>query len=95
MNHPESSETNAEKLNRLEAKIDRVTGLIEGAGSDAPGLMARLSMVERVLFGKEKQDEGLVYKVGVLWRVHVWVLCTLSAAGGFVLREVIRLIWHV
>lgn len=90
-----SSETNADKLNRLESKVERILVMIEGTGEDAPGLMARLSLVERILFGKEHQDEGMVYRVSVLWRLHVWVLCTLSAAGGFVLREIIRLIWKV
>lgn len=89
------NETNADKLNRLESKVERIIVMIEGTGEDAPGLMARLSLVERILYGKEHQDEGLVYRVGVLWRLHVWVLCTLSAAGGFVLREIIRLIWKV
>lgn len=94
MNH-DLQESNAEKLNRLESKVDRVTGLIEGSGADAPGLMARLSLVERVLFGKERQEEGMVYRVGILWRMSTWVLCTLSALAGFALREGIRLIWHV
>lgn len=89
------SESNAEKLVRLDAKVERLLVIIEGTGSDSPGLTARLSLVERVLFGKEHQDEGIVYKVGVLWRVQVWVLCTLSAAAGFMLREAVRLIWHV
>lgn len=89
------SEGNAQKLTLLDSKVQRILVIIEGTGEDAPGLMARLSLVERVLFGKERQDEGLVYKVGVLWRVQVWVLCTLSAAAGFVLRELVRLIWHV
>lgn len=85
----------SEKLARLDAKVERILVMIEGTGEDAPGLMARLSLVERILYGKDHRDEGLVYRVGVLWRVHVWVLCTLSAAGGFVLREIIRLIWKV
>ena len=89
------SESNARKLVQLDQKIERILVIIEGTGEDAPGLMARISMVERVLFGREKQDEGLVYKVGVLWRMHVWLLCALSAAGGFVMREIIRVIWHV
>lgn len=89
------SESNAQKLTLLDGKVQRILVIIEGTGEDAPGLMARLSLVERVLFGKENQDQGLVYKVGVLWRVHVWILCSLSAALGFALRELIRLIWHV
>lgn len=95
MNHNEPPDTNADKLVRLDAKVERLLVIVEGTGEDAPGLMARLSLVERVLFGKEHQDEGIVYKVGVLWRVQVWVLCTLSGAAGFVLREIVRLIWKV
>jgi hypothetical protein len=39
----------------------------------------------RTLFGLmngEKGGLGLLQKVEIMWRAHVWVLCTLSAASG-------------
>lgn len=87
-------EENAEKLTRLEKSVGRIIHILEGEGDSAPGLMARLSILERVLWGKNNQD-GIVQKVNILWRMHVWVLCTLSGLAGFALREIVRLIWKV
>lgn len=87
-------EENAEKLTRLEKSVGRVIHILEGEGESAPGLMARLLIVERALWGKNNQD-GIVQKVGILWRMHVWVLCTLSGLAGFALREIVRLIWKI
>lgn len=92
--HDASSPATAEKLSDLDHRIGRILQLLEGDGADAPGLLARLALIERIMFGKEQQD-GLVYKVGVLWRMSTWVLCTMSAAAGFMLREVVKLVWKV
>ena len=40
---------------------------------------------EITLYGKDG-ELGIAHKVSVLWRAHVWVLCVLSAALGFVCR---------
>ena len=95
MNHLENHDVLLERMAGLEVKVNKCLVVLEGSGEDAPGLMARLSLLERVLFGKERQDEGIVYKVGVLWRINVWVMCTMSAAAGFLLRELVRVIWKV
>lgn len=89
------SQANAERLAHLDAKVERILVIIEGTGEDAPGLMARLSLVERVLFGKEHQDEGIVYRISVLWKGYIWLLCTLSAMAGFGLRELVKILWKV
>lgn len=89
------SESNAQKLIVLDSKVQKILVILEGTGEDAPGLMARLSLVERVLFGKERQDEGMIYRVNVLWKGYIWILCTLSAAAGFGLRELVRIVWKV
>ena len=65
-------------------KLDRIIGLIEGE-PDAPGILARLALHDEVLFGR--QGSGLVTKVGFMWRVHVWLLCSLSGVIGYLLRE--------
>lgn len=91
----EVSKENAEKLRELDKKFDRIVSLLEGDGEESPGLVRRIAFIERILFGRERQEEGLVYRVGVLWRWQTWVLCTMSAGLGFALRECVRLIWHV
>lgn len=68
-------------------KLDRLLMYIEG-GSDAPGVLARLALVEAVLFGRHGKD-GLVTKVQFMWRAHVWILCSISGAFGFLLRELL------
>lgn len=70
-----------------ERKLDRLLQLIEGE-PDAPGILGRLALHEEVLFGK-RGNNGLVNKVNILWRGHVWVLCTLSGGVGYLLREFI------
>lgn len=78
-----------EKIERLEKKIDHTTQLLSGDGQDAPGLMARVAGIERALYGQEANREGVIYKVNILWRVHVWVLCTLSALAGSALTMLV------
>jgi len=84
----------SDEFQALNHKVDRMVLLLEGSGEDAPGIVTRLALLERVMFGKDKQ-EGVTYKVAILWRMHVWVLCTLSGLAGFALREIVRLIWKV
>ncbi len=67
-------------------KLDHILQLLEGNGSDAPGLIARVGLIERVLWGKES-EKGLAFRVAVMWRMHVWVLCTMSGLAGAGLME--------
>lgn len=78
----------------LEHDFQNLKSIVEGSGQDAPGLVSRVALIERVMFGREQQ-EGMVYKVNILWRMHIWVLCTLSGLAGFALRELVKLIWKV
>lgn len=83
------------KVEEIARKIDHAMLLISGDGKDAPGFLSRLGLLERLLLGDESIRFGIVTKVNVLWHVHVWVLCTCSAAAGFAFREVVKLIWKV
>jgi hypothetical protein len=84
------------KIEKLDKKIDHSTQLLEGDGADAPGLLSRVAGMERILFGQGQEDHwGMVQKVNVLWRMHVWVLCTMSAGAGFALREVVKVVWKI
>ena len=66
-------------------KLDRITQLLEGDGADAPGLVGRIGTMENVLFGKNKRG-GIVGQHDIMWRIHVWLLCGLSGAGGYLLK---------
>lgn len=85
---------NSEKLRLLDAKIARILHILEGPSEGTPGLVGRLTRLEELLYGKE-DFEGMVFKVKALWRMHVWVLCTLSGLAGFALRELVRIVWKI
>lgn len=57
------------------------------------GLNKRTSMIEQVLHG-EHGNLGLVQKVNVVWRVHVWLLCLFSGIAGSFLTLLIQRITH-
>ena len=42
---------------------------------------------DKVLFGREGEP-GLAHKVGFMWRIHVWILCTLSGLVGALLVSI-------
>ena len=79
-NEQATSQTNA-------AKLDRLLQLIEGE-TDAPGILARLTLLETVMFGRHGRD-GLATKVNFMWRFYIWVLCSMSAGIGFLFRELL------
>ena len=85
------SRSNAQKLDHLLQRVERINQLIEGE-EDAPGVLARLALMEAVMFGKHGK-EGLATKVNFMWKIYVWVLCTLSGVIGYLFREMI-LKWH-
>ena len=67
-------------------KLDRLLVLIEGAGNDAPpGILHRLNQYDELLLGKAGEG-GIVSKVNLMWRAHIWILCTFSAGAGFFLK---------
>lgn len=71
----------------LRQQMDRILYLLEGE-EDMPGVVKRIANLEELLLGKRGND-GMVHQVKTMWRVHIWVLCTLSAAIGFVLHTFI------
>lgn len=82
------------KLSELVRRVAGIEQLLRGDGAEAPGFMARVAMLERTVFGQENK-QGLLFKVNLMWRGHVWVLCTMSAGVGFAAREVVKLIWKI
>lgn len=55
------------KLDNILDKISRVVSEVEAH--------------DRTLFGKDG-NFGMTQKVQIMWRAHVWVLCSLSAGVG-------------
>ena len=80
------SEHDISRLNSQ--KLDRVLLAVEGT-PDYPGINMRLAIVEKVLFGKEGAG-GLVQQHVILWRIHVWILCTLSGLLGTALTLLVQ-----
>jgi len=71
----------------LTEKVNRILQLLEGE-KDVPGILSRLAEHEETLYGK-KGANGVVSKVNIMWRVHVWLLCTLSGAAGYWAHELL------
>jgi hypothetical protein len=68
-------------------KLDQLILLIQGE-TDAPGILARIALIEAVLFGRHGKD-GLVTKVNFMWRAHIWILCAISGVFGFLFRQLL------
>lgn len=61
-------------------KLDRLLDLVQGA-QDAPGLLGRLALVERVLFGQDNSG-GMVSQHQTLWKIHKWLIGLVGVAMG-------------
>jgi len=68
----ESSKSNGQKL-------DQLIQLIQGTGPHDGGMLGKIEKHELALYG-EGEHPGIMTKVNIMWRAHVWVLC--SASGG-------------
>jgi hypothetical protein len=66
-------------------KLDRIIQLIEGE-EGAPGILGRLARHDEILYGRDGSS-GMVNKVNLMWRAHVYVLCTLSGVVGYFVKS--------
>ena len=71
----------------LRQQMDRILYLLEGE-EDVPGLVKRIATLEELLMGRRGND-GMVHQVRTMWRIHIWILCTMSGAAGYIIRELI------
>jgi uncharacterized coiled-coil protein SlyX len=67
-------------LERQEITLDEVVRLLKGEGP-VHGLIERLERHDKTLYGADDVP-GVVGKMQILWRTHVWAWCTLSACVG-------------
>jgi hypothetical protein len=96
----DSSQANARRLDELnlnfvalKASVDEMRQLLKGDGEDNPGLFGRMAFMERIVFGKEDQERGLMYKVNIMYRVHFWLVGVVCAAAGAGISELLHLLW--
>lgn len=61
----------------LRSIIGKLDNLLERTDTMAETLATH----DRILFGREGML-GLAQQVNVLWRIHVWLLCSMSAGLG-------------
>lgn len=62
--------------------------ILHGKG-EVTGLIAKVKRHDKELYG-EGNAIGVSQKVGVMWRVHVWLACAISAVLGFLSNELVR-----
>lgn len=65
-------------------KLDRILVILEGTNGD-DGLLHEHAKLRVAIFGNGKL--GLAHRVGVMWRVHIWLACVASGAVGFIFRH--------
>ena len=66
-------------------KLDTILMLLQGS-QDMPGLIGNQRKVMNDLYGNGKW--GIKTKLEMMWRLHVWLLCSGSAVLGYIAREV-------
>jgi len=92
--HEHQNNKNAVEISRDNSeKLNEIIRLLNGGGPDVPGLIQRVAVIERVLFGKENSG-GLVATVAQMARWRAWLLSTLSAGVGGVLVALAEYILH-
>ncbi len=79
--HSESGEASVNNSK----KLDRIMFLLEGSGEDTPGIVQTVSQLKEAMFGIQGRN-GLTQKVDIMWRIYIWVLCSMSGVFGFALK---------
>ena len=80
-------------MNDMQSDIRELQG--EVFGDDAkrePGLKRRQAATDLEMHG-DGNMLGIKSKVNILWRLHVWALCSLSATFGAVVTVVVQQIY--
>jgi hypothetical protein len=54
-----------------------------------PGLKRRQTATDKEIHGS-KGELGIKNRVDILWRIHVWLLCTLSGGAGVIATLIIQ-----
>jgi len=77
-----------------EQQIDELQVAVFGRDDQQElGLKRRVNTVEKELAGSGS-ELGLKQKVNVMWRLHVWILCSFSGIAGSLLTLMIQKFRH-
>lgn len=80
------------QLAGIENGVKEALDILHGE-TDRPGVLHTLRNHDKVLFGTH-ESQGLIDKVRVMYRAHVFILCAFSGIGGWLLRELaVKLHW--
>ena len=91
----EVSRGNAHRLDELTLEVREIKNLLKGE-QNSPGILERVATMENLMFGKDdKPTDGMVYKVGFMWRAHLWVVSLASAAAALILEHALQLLFKV
>ena len=74
------SETEYQQQTKLYDTVDKIYLLLHGQDGQT-GLAGTVAKHDDIIYGS-KDTIGIATKVAILWRGHVWLYCTLSAAVG-------------
>ena len=55
--------------------------------------MEQLKRHDEALYGDGKGGFGMSQRVQIMWRVHVWALCSLSALTGSIITAIVLSHW--
>jgi hypothetical protein len=80
----------SEKLNAFSVQINRLVSHMESERRVSNEHGHKINQLMNATFGN--QDDGEIgdhHRVSVIWRIHVWLLCTLSAAAGSIVTLII------
>jgi hypothetical protein len=78
---------NPDELDSNSKKLDHIVHLLEGS-KDAPGLLHKVEQIRAELYGNGTM--GLIQKVTIMWRAHVWILCGLSGVVGSFVTAMVK-----
>ncbi len=91
MHHSESpSEANSKKLDTLSSQVHEILVYIKGTDDGSlPGLNRYVIEIREVLFGVKGRN-GVIQRVDIMWRIYIWLLCSLSGAFGYWLKSFVE-----
>lgn len=91
----EISRSNAKRLEDLTFEVREIKQLLKGE-EGAPGIVGRLVTLEEFMLGKDgNTTDGILYRVTVLWKAHLWVIALMSAGGTLLIEHVVKLVLKV
>lgn len=72
----------------VDAKLAKILYILEGSPHQA-GLVQRVERTEEVIHGKDG-GMGILGKVNVMWRLHVWAVGIIGICIGVILKSYIH-----